>query len=108
MAGETAGGTARQRAARRPRVRERPVTTPFGKAERHVTVKVPQRAGEHRYEIVAELLQTGRGEMLVRLAYSSEGRVRRGPITLRRADIQRLRAALDRHPQLKEVVVGAS
>ncbi len=86
----------------------RPVTTPWGKAERRLAVTVAQRAGEQRYTIVAELLETTKGEALVRLAYSSDGRTRRGPVTLRRADIERLRTALEKQPELREVVLGTA
>ena len=64
----------------------------------HVTV--PQRAGEKRFTTVVELLRTERGEALVRIAYSTDGSVRRGPVTLRPRDLERLRAALGEHPEL--------
>ena len=62
--------------------------------------RLPQRAGEKRFGTVVELLQTPRGERLLRIAYTTDGVVRRGPVTLRAADLVRLRAALERRPGL--------
>jgi hypothetical protein len=61
---------------------------------------VPQRAGDKRFATVIELLRTERGESLVRIAYSTGGSVRRGPVTLRARDLERLRAALGENPEL--------
>jgi hypothetical protein len=61
---------------------------------------VLQRAGEKRFATVIELLGTERGESLVRIAYSTGGSVRRGPVTLRARDLERLRAALGETPRL--------
>jgi len=44
------------------------------------------------------------GERLVRFAYSTGGTTRRGPVTLRLRDLERLRAALAEHPELAEVL----
>ena len=76
------------------------MATPWGAASVVEKVTVPQRAGEKRFATVVELLQTERGERLVRIAYSTGGNVRRGPVTLRARDLERLRAALDQHPEL--------
>ena len=51
-----------------------------------------------------QLLETAKGERLVRFAYSTGGASRRGPVTLRARDIARLRAALARHPALAEML----
>ncbi|MDQ3821788.1 MAG: hypothetical protein M3321_00930 [Actinomycetota bacterium] len=74
--------------------------TPWGAAVVLERVTVPQRAGEKRFATVVERLRTERGEELVRIAYSTGGSVRRGPVTLRTRDLERLRAALDGHPEL--------
>jgi hypothetical protein len=74
--------------------------TPWGKATRVEELTLPQRAGERRFASVIELLETERGERLVRFAYSTGGHVRRGPVTLRARDLERLRAALAEHPGL--------
>ena len=51
-----------------------------------------------------QLLENERGERLLRFAYSTGGRARRGPVTLRGRDLERLRAALAEHPRLAEVL----
>jgi hypothetical protein len=42
----------------------------------------------------------------VRVAYSTDGVVRRGPVTLRARDLDRLRDALEKAPALTELLVG--
>ena len=74
--------------------------TPWGSATRIEGLTMPQRAGERRFASVVELLETERGERLVRFAYSTGGNVRRGPVTLRARDLERLRSALSEHPEL--------
>ncbi|MFN2471919.1 MAG: hypothetical protein ABR583_13225 [Gaiellaceae bacterium] len=74
--------------------------TPWGAADVLDEVTLPQRAGERRFGCVVQLLATGRGERLVRFAYSTGGTARRGPVTLRPRDLERLRAALPEHPEL--------
>ena len=61
-------------------------------------LSVPQRAGERRFASVFELLETEKGERLVRIAYTTDGTARRGPVTLRLRDLEKLRAALGEHP----------
>jgi hypothetical protein len=80
------------------------VTTPWGKAQVLDEVKVAQRAGERRFASVVQLLEAVDGERLVRFAYTTDGHARRGPVTLRARDLERLRAALERTPGLKEVL----
>jgi len=80
------------------------VATPWGAATVVEASAVPQRAGEKRFATVVELLRTERGETLVRIAYSTGGSVRRGPVTLRARDVERLRAALAEHPDLAAAV----
>jgi hypothetical protein len=74
--------------------------TPWGPATMLDEVKVPQRAGEKRFSSVLQLLENERGEALVRFAYSTGGAARRGPVTLRVRDLERLRAAVVDHPAL--------
>ena len=51
-------------------------------------VSVPQRAGNKRFAVIVQLLETSSGgERLVRFAYTTEGSVRRGPVTMRARDI---------------------
>jgi hypothetical protein len=84
------------------------VTTPWGKATVVEQLSVPQRAGEKRFSTVLELLETDGGERLVRLAYTTDGHVRRGPVTLRAKELTRLRTALDRAPTLLAMLREAS
>jgi hypothetical protein len=65
---------------------------------------LPQRAGEKRFASVVQLLETERGERLVRFAYKTGDTARRGPVTLRARDVARLHAVLARHPQLAEAL----
>ncbi len=74
--------------------------TPWGPATLLEELTLPQRAGEKRFAAVIQLLERESGEQLVRFAYSSGGTARRGPVTLRLHDIERLRAALADHPGL--------
>lgn len=83
-------------------------TTPWGTAKLVDELTLPQRAGEKRFASVVQLLEAPRGERLVRFAYSTGGSARRGPVTLRLRDLERLRAALTEHPELAEVLRLAS
>jgi hypothetical protein len=68
-------------------------------------VSIPQRAGDKRFAVIVQLLEVSSGrERLVRFAYTTEGSARRGPVTMRARDIERLRAALERAPVLGEVL----
>jgi hypothetical protein len=78
--------------------------TPWGPADLVEEVTVRQQAGDKRFASIVQLLETGSGERLVRFAYSTGGTARRGPITLRQRDLERLRAALANRPQLQEVL----
>jgi hypothetical protein len=74
--------------------------TPFGRATMLERVSLAQTAGGKRFATVLELLETDRGERLVRVAYTTDGAVRRGPVTLRPRDLARLREALAKTPEL--------
>jgi len=78
--------------------------TPWGAATVVEEVTVPQRAGEKRFSVVVQLLETRSGERLVRFAYTTEGSARRGPVTMRARDLERLRAALERAPVLGDAL----
>ena len=78
--------------------------TPWGPAALVDRVTLPQRAREKRFATIVELLETGKGERLVRFAYSTDGTARRGPVTLRARDLDRLRAALSAHAELRELL----
>jgi hypothetical protein len=81
-------------------------TTPWGKAGRLEEVTVAQRAGEKRFATRVELLETASGERLVRFSYATDGTARRGPVTLRERDLAKLRAALERAPELGQLLGG--
>ena len=80
------------------------VTTPWGKARTVEQVNVAQRAGERRFSTVVELLETDSGERLVRFAYTTDGTARRGPVTLRAKDVERMQKLLERTPELREAL----
>jgi hypothetical protein len=75
-------------------------STPWGKSEVLEELSVPQRAGEKRFATIVQLLADARGEELVRFSYSTGGTARRGPVTLRARDLERLRSALAQGPGL--------
>jgi hypothetical protein len=79
-------------------------TTPWGTAVLVERLAVPQRAGEKRFSSVVELLEDERGDRLVRFAYTTGGAARRGPVTLRARDLEKLRAALAKTPALADVL----
>jgi hypothetical protein len=81
-------------------------STPWGTATVVDEVSLAQRSGERRFASLVQLLESDRGERLVRFAYSTGGTARRGPVTLRVRDLERLRAALDEHHELKEAILG--
>ena len=76
------------------------IVTPWGGATLVERLAVRQRAGDRQFASVVELLENDRGERLVRFAYSTGGVVRRGPVTLRARDVERLHAALAKTPEL--------
>jgi hypothetical protein len=78
--------------------------TPWGPAELVEELTVRQQAGDRRFASVVQLLETARGERLVRFAYTTDGAVRRGPVTLRARDIEKLHAALGQHPALSDAL----
>ena len=80
--------------------------TPWGAAHAVEQLTLQQRAGDKRFASLVQLLETEKGERLVRFAYTTDGSNRRGPVTLRARDLERLRAALAEHPGLAEALLG--
>ena len=78
--------------------------TPWGQAELVEELIVRQQSGDKRFASIVQLLETAGGEQLVRFAYSTEGTARRGPVTFRERDLERLRAGLAQRPRLQEVL----
>lgn len=63
-------------------------------------LRIPQWVGERRFETIVQLLEDEKGGELVRFAYSTGGTARRGPVTLRARDLERLLAQLPTRPRL--------
>jgi hypothetical protein len=78
--------------------------TPWGPAELVEELTLAQRAGDKRFASVVQLLEAKGGERLVRFAYTTGGSARRGPVTLRARDLERLRAGLAERPGLSEAL----
>ena len=72
----------------------------LGPAELVEELTLVQRAGGKRFSSLVQLLEAPGGEELVRFAYATTGSVRRGPVTLRARDLERLRAGLAERPRL--------
>jgi hypothetical protein len=88
------------------RARPKTTATPWGSAHAVEQLTLQQRAGDKRFASLVQLLETEKGERLVRFAYTTDGSTRRGPVTLRARDLERLRAALAEHPALSEALLG--
>jgi hypothetical protein len=86
--------------------RPKTIATPWGGAHAVEQLTLQQRAGEKRFASIVQLLETDKGERLVRFAYTTGGSTRRGPVTLKLRDLERLRAALAEHPGLAAALLG--
>jgi hypothetical protein len=91
-------------ATRTPRTKT--TATPWGAAHAVEQLTLQQSAGDKRFASLVQLLETEKGERLVRFAYTTDGATRRGPVTLRARDLERLRAALAEHPGLAVALLG--
>ncbi len=78
--------------------------TPWGPATLLEELNIPQRSGDKRFASVVQLLEGAKGERFVRFAYSTDGTARRGPVTLRARDVDRLVSGLAGCPQLAETL----
>jgi hypothetical protein len=78
--------------------------TPWGPATLLDELVLSQRVGPKQFASHVQLLEGAKGERLVRFAYATDGVVRRGPVTLRERDLERLRAGLASHPELGEAL----
>lgn len=76
------------------------VATPWGRATVIDEVRVAQRAGDRRFDTIVQLLEDEKGGELIRFAYSTGGTARRGPVTLRGRDLERVRSEVGSHPRL--------
>ena len=86
--------------------RPKTIATPWGPAHPVEQLTLPQRAGDKRFASLVQLLENDRGERMVRFAYTTDGTSRRGPVTLKLRDLERLRAGLAEHPGLAEALLG--
>ena len=80
------------------------VTTAFGKAELAEQVTLKQRVNGKQFSTFVQLLEDEKGEWLIRFAYATGGVARRGPVTLRGSDVERLRVALRKTPRLQALL----
>lgn len=76
-------------------------TTAWGTASVLEQVEIKQRAGDRAYTTLVQLLEDHDGTRLVRFAYTTDGRARRGPVTLRIEDLAKLRKGLVKTPGLQ-------
>jgi len=96
--------TARVSSGKRAASGSATAATPWGAATLLEEATVPQRVGDKRFTVVVQLLEAENGERLIRFAYTTDGSARRGPVTMRARDLERLRAALERAPVLREAL----
>lgn len=75
--------------------------TAWGDATLVEEITIKQGAEGRSFATLVQLLEGERGEQLVRFAYSTGGVARRGPVTLRRADLERMKKALAKAPRLR-------
>jgi hypothetical protein len=78
--------------------------TPWGAATVVEELTVTQEADGKTFATVVQLLEAADGGRLVRFAYTTDGIVRRGPVTLRAADAKRLRKAVGKSPDLARLL----
>jgi hypothetical protein len=76
------------------------VSTPWGPSTLVEEARVLQSAADKKFAALFQLLESPAGERYVRIAYSTDGVGRRGPVTLRIRDLEKLRAALEKRPEL--------
>jgi len=76
------------------------VATPWGRAALVEEVELEQVAGERRFGVRVELLEDDAGEQLLRVAYTTDGTARRGPVTLRVSELATLRKLVRRRARL--------
>ena len=74
--------------------------TAWGKAKVVESITIEQSNEERAFTTHVELLEDEDGEEMVRFAYATEGVGRRGPVTLRRRDVDKMKRALRKTPRL--------
>jgi hypothetical protein len=78
--------------------------TAWGEASLVEQIEIKQGAEGRSFTTLVQLLEREGGEPLVRFAYSTGGTARRGPVTLRRGDLERMRKALTKAPRLRALL----
>ncbi len=76
------------------------VTTAWGQAVVLEEISIPQSADDKEFASTVQLLAGPGDEHYVRFAYTTDGVNRRGPVTLREGDLERLHAELADRPRL--------
>lgn len=81
--------------------------TAFGNANVTEEIRLPQSANGKKFETRVQLLETEDGESLVRVCYTTDGIARRGPVTVRTADLKRLARLLEKTARLRAVIAAS-
>jgi len=79
-------------------------TTAWGEASLVEEIQIKQNAGSRSFTTFVQLLENDDGEPLVRFAYATDGTARRGPVTLRKGDLEKLRRGLAKTPRLRDAL----
>jgi hypothetical protein len=82
------------------------VQLPWGKATVEEEATVAGTAGERAMELGVARLSGDDGEQMLRFFYRADGRMMRGPLTLRPAEVAALALALRKQPELRKLVAG--
>ena len=82
------------------------VQLPWGKATVEEEATVAASASERDVELGVARLTGADGEQLLRFFYRADGRIMRGPLTLRPAEVAALALELRKQPALRRLVAG--
>ena len=82
------------------------VQLPWGKATVEEEATIAGSASERDVELGVARLTGADGEQLLRFFYRADGRIVRGPLTLRRAEVAALALELRKLPALRRLVAG--
>jgi hypothetical protein len=82
------------------------VQLPWGKATVEEEATIPASAGERPIELGVARLSGADGEQMLRFFYRADGRIVRGPLTLRPAEVAALAQELRKQPALRRLVAG--
>jgi hypothetical protein len=82
------------------------VQLPWGKATVEEEATVAGTSGERAMELGVARLSGDDGEQMLRFFYRANGRMVRGPLTLRPAEVAALALELRKQPELRKLVAG--